>query len=82
MATAHDSHAEYHHGDMDVHEQAATFHGVMGLFKWGSLAVAAALILLTFWFCTPAGFLPGFIVAAVVAILGIVFLRGKKTAGH
>lgn len=82
MATAHDSHAEYHHGDMDVHEQAATFDGVIGLFKWGSLALASALILLVFWFCTPAGFLPGFVVALIVAILGIVFLREKKTAGH
>ena len=82
MASAHDSHASYHPGDMNLTEQSATFQGVMGMFKWGSLAVAASLILLVLWFCTPAGFLPGFVVAAVVVILGVVFLRETKSATH
>ena len=82
MATSHDSHAEYHPGHMNISEQASTFHSVMGLFKWGSLAVAASLVLLTLWFCTPAGFLPGFVVALIMVILGVIFLREKPSAAH
>ena len=36
-----------------------TFHGFMALTKWGSLALAAALVFLVIWFCTKAGFLGG-----------------------
>jgi hypothetical protein len=82
MASSHDAHAhtDYVPGEMPIQEQASTFHGVMGLFKWGSLFTAAALVLLVFWFCTPAGFVPGFIVALILLVLGGVFLREKKTA--
>lgn len=83
MATAHDSsHAEYHPGDMPIEEQKATFTGVVGMFKWGSLFTAAALILLTMWFCTPAGFFPALVVAVIVLVLGVVFLRTKPEAEH
>ena len=71
-----------HHGEMPVQAQASTYHSVMGLFKWGALGVAALLVLLTLWFCTPAGFVPGFVVAVIMTILGVVFLRGGKTAAH
>ncbi len=74
--------AEHHHGDMPIKAQATTYHGVMGLFKWGSLVLAALLILLVFWFCTPAGFWPGLVVAAIVLIAGVAGLKGKKTAAH
>lgn len=74
--------SEYHRGDMDIHEQAATFDLFMGLTKWGSLAIAALLVLLVLWFCTPAGFLSGFISAAVMVALGVVFLREKPAAAH
>ncbi len=80
MASAHDSHAEYHSGQMNIAEQTSTFQSVIGMFKWGSLAVAASLVLLTLWFCTPAGFLPGFVVALVMVILGVIFLRAKPAA--
>ena len=83
MATAHDSHDHYHSGDMDIHEQTSTFHSVMGMFKWGSLAVAASVTLLVLWFCTPAGPLPGIVVALIMVILGVAFLREKKSpAAH
>jgi xanthine/uracil/vitamin C permease (AzgA family) len=72
----------HHHGDMPVQAQASTYHGVMDLFKWGALAVAALLVLLTLWFCTPAGFVPGLVVAAILVILGVVFLRGGKSGAH
>jgi len=82
MASVHDSQTDYHPGAMNINEQTSTFHTVMGLFKWGSLAVAASLVLLTLWFCTPAGFGPGFVISAILVILGVVVLRGKKSAAH
>jgi hypothetical protein len=72
----------HHHGDMPVQAHVSTYSWVMGLFKWGALGVADLLVLLTLWFCTPAGFVPGLIVAAIMVILGVVFLRGGKTAAH
>ena len=74
--------SDYHHGDMDVTEQTATFHLIMGMTKWGSLALASALVLLVVWFCTPSGFWPGLISALVVLVLGIQLLKEKKGAAH
>ena len=39
--------SEYHRGEMDISEQAATYHAVMGMTKWGSLAIGVALLTLT-----------------------------------
>jgi hypothetical protein len=72
----------YHRGDQDIHEQVETFHLVMNITKWGSLAIAAMLLMLVLWFCTPAGFVSGFISAAVLVVLGIALLRSKPEAGH
>lgn len=74
--------SEYHRGEMNIDEQVATFHLFNGMTKWGCLALAALLALLTFWFCTPAGFLPGFISAAVITVLGVIVLRDKPDSGH
>ena len=74
--------SEYHRGDMDISEQVATFNLFNGLTKWGSLAIASMLLLLVLWFCTPAGFLAGFIGAVVLSGLGVVFLREKPEADH
>lgn len=74
--------SEYHRGEMKIDEQVATFHLFNGMTKWGSLALAAILPLLTLWFCTPAGFVPGFITAVVVTVVGIVLLRDKPDAAH
>ena len=74
--------SEYHRGDMDISEQVATFHLFNGLTKWGSLVLAALLLLLVLWFCTPAGFMAGAISAVVLTVLGIVFLREKPAADH
>lgn len=73
---------EYHRGEMDISEQTSTFHAVMGMTKWGSLAIATALLVLTLWFCTPAGFFGGVIPGVVLAVAGIFFLREKKDGGH
>ena len=66
---------DYHHGEMDITEQASTFHLVMGMTKWGSLVLASFLLFVVLWFCTPsAGF--------ILLVLGIVFLREKPAPAH
>lgn len=82
MATAQDHTAEHRPGEMNISEQSSTFHSVVGMFKWGSLAVAAALVLLTLWFCTPAGFVPAVIVALIMVVIGVFVLRGKASGSH
>ena len=72
--------SDYHRGEMDIQEQVSTFNLVMGLTKWGSLVLAAFLLFLVLWFCTPAGFLAGFISGGVRLALGIVLLRSKPEA--
>jgi hypothetical protein len=74
--------SEYHRGEMDISEQVATFHLFNGLTKWGSLGIAAFLAMITLWFCTPAGFLGGFITAAVMVVLGSLLLREKPAEAH
>jgi hypothetical protein len=72
--------SDYHRGEMDIHEQAATYNFVMGLTKWGSLTIAVAVLFLTLWFCTGAGFLGALVTAVVVAAIGVLLLRGD--GGH
>lgn len=74
--------SEYHRGEMDIHEQVATFHLVMNITKWGALLVAVGVLTTTLWFCTATGFLGGAIAGAVVLALGIVFLREKPATDH
>ena len=74
--------SDYHHGEMDIHAQQATFHLVMGMTKWGSLAVVTGVLFLTLWFCTAAGFLTAFISAAILAAVGIFALRDRSAATH
>jgi len=81
MADPHhaDSH-DYTRGEMAIGEQNATWALFMVMAKYGSLVVAASLVLLTLWFCTPAGLIPGVIAFVVVMIAGIAFLRSG--GGH
>jgi len=74
--------SEYHRGEMEISEQVATFNLFNGMTKWGSLALAALLALLVLWFCTPAGFLAGFVTAAVLVVVGVIVLREKPDAAH
>jgi hypothetical protein len=73
--------SEYHRGEMDIHEQVSTFHAFNLLTKWGSLATVVALLVLTLWFCTDAGFLGGLVTGLVVTAIGVAVLREKKTKG-
>ena len=72
--------SDYHRGEMDIAEQTATFHLVMGMTKWGSLILAAFLLFVTLWFCTSAGFMGGAISGIVLAIVGVILLRAKPAA--
>ena len=75
---AKQAHGDYHRGDMDIHAQLGTYHA-FGLFsKWGSLAIAVALLMLTLWFCTSVGFFGGLIPGLVVAVAGILVMRERK----
>ncbi|MEG1452644.1 aa3-type cytochrome c oxidase subunit IV [Brevundimonas sp.] len=76
--TAHD----YVHGQMEVSAQASMFNLFVSMTKWCSLAMAALLVLLVLWFAVGAGFITGFISAAVVTAIGIFVLRGKKSEEH
>jgi hypothetical protein len=67
---------------MDIQEQAATFDAFGKMVKWGSLAIAALLVMLILWFCVPMGFFAGLFAAIVLAAVGIFFLREKPDAGH
>ena len=73
---------DYHRGEMDIQEQAATYDAFGKMTKWGSLAVAVLVTFFTLLFCTPAGFIGAAITAVVMTVLGVVFLREKATPGH
>ena len=73
---------DYQRGEMDIHEQSATFEAFGKMTKWGSLAIASLLLTITLWFCTSAGFIGGVIPGIVLAALGVVFLREKPASAH
>jgi len=72
--------SEYHRGDMDIHEQTATYHLFVMMAKWGSLALAALLVFLVLVFCTPTSFIGAAIVGLVIAVGGVVVLKEKGDA--
>jgi hypothetical protein len=72
---------EHTHGEMDIVEHATTFHHFLQFTKWGSLAIAAAVLFLAMWFCTGAGFLGAAVTAIVVLIVGVMVLREKHSHG-
>jgi hypothetical protein len=69
--------SDYVHGEMPADEHERTFHGFIKLTKWGSLYLAATLLMITLWFCTAAGFVAGVICAAVLIGLGTLVLSEK-----
>jgi Na+/proline symporter len=74
--------SEYHHGEMDASEQKSFYSGFMSFTKWNCLFLAALLVLLVVWFCTPGGVVPGLISGLVVLILGWMALKKKPGAAH
>lgn len=74
--------SDYHRGEMDVSEQTKTFHLIMGMTKWGSLALAAFLLFIVLLTCTATGFMGSAISGVVLLALGIMLLREKPAADH
>ena len=74
--------SDYTRGEMDIAEQTATFHLVMGMTKWGSLYLASILFFFVLLFCTHTGFMGSAISAVVLAAVGTVLLREKPAAAH
>lgn len=74
--------SDYHRGEMDIAEQTATYHLVMGLTKWGSLVTAASILFFSLLFCTDTGFLGSAAWAVVVMVAGVLLLREKKGKAH
>jgi hypothetical protein len=74
--------SDYHRGEMEITEQTSTYHLVMGLTKWGSLALASFLVWVVLLTCTPTGFMGSTISGLVLLVLGIIFLREKPAADH
>ena len=70
--------SEYHRGEMDIHEQSATYDGFLGMTKWGSLAITVGVLFFTLLFCTSAGLLGSFVTSIIVTVIGVLLLRGKK----
>ena len=73
---------DYHHGEMDVHEQVRTYHSFLVISKWGSLVLATGVLFFALLFCTKTGFLGSAASAFVLAVLGTLLLRERKNAGH
>ena len=71
--------SEYHHGEMDVRDQQATFRSVMKATKWSCLVLAVGVLFFTLLFCTTAGFFNAALAAVVVAALGVFFLRERPS---
>ena len=74
--------SEYHRGEMDIHEQASTYHLFIMLTPWGSLITASLLVFLVLVFCTPTSFIGALAVGVVMSVLGFVVLRDKGGEAH
>lgn len=82
MADPHpaDSNDAYVRGSQEISEQGSTFHAFMGLAKWGSLVIAALLLLLVLWFQPGGSLLTGLIAAVVMLVAGWFLLKSGKAA--
>jgi hypothetical protein len=68
---------DYTRGDMIIEEHEKTYDGFLKMTKWGSLYLAALVLFLTLWFCTPAGFIGSAITALVLVGIGTLVLSEK-----
>ncbi len=83
MADHHDhSNDHYVHGEMDIEQHKSTYALFGNMTKWGSLAIAVALIFLVILTCTKLGLMTAAIVAVVVAVAGWSLLRTKADPAH
>jgi small-conductance mechanosensitive channel len=78
MADPHHASDAYVRGSQEIREQESTFDAFMGLTKWGSLFLAALLVLLVLWFQPGGSLIAGLISAGVLAVAGFFFLKSSK----
>lgn len=78
----HDSHSDYVHGEMDIHQHRGTYELFGNLTKWGSLNLAVLLVFIVILTCTQLGFITAFVSAAVLAVAGWLMLKKKADPGH
>jgi hypothetical protein len=74
--------ATYHHGQMDVSAQAASYRLFGTLTKWASLGVAVLVLMLVLWFCLGVGFLGGLVPGLILLGAGVYFLRARPVRNH
>ena len=79
MANSHDAHDAYVRGSQEISEQKSTFDAFVALSKWGSLVIAVALLFLVVWFQPGGAFIPAFISAAVLMVVGYFILKSPKS---
>jgi type IV secretory pathway VirB6-like protein len=62
------------HGNMEISDQKATFHGFLMATVWGCGLVAQLVALLTLAFAIGAGWWPGFVALVLIGVaLGLTF---------
>lgn len=71
MATA-DQHYSDQTPDVVVHER--TYHAFSILIRWSMLLIGDAIVVLTLWFATSAGFVGAALVGLIVFVLGYIFV--------
>ncbi len=71
---------DYTHGEMTIAEHRRTYAGFIKMSKWGSLYIAAAVLLFTLWFCTAVGFVGALITVVILVVLGTLLLGEKRKA--
>lgn len=69
--------SDYTRGEMIVEEHEKTYSGFLKVTKWGSLYLAATILFLVLWFCTPAHFLGALITAVILLVIGTLALSEK-----
>jgi hypothetical protein len=69
--------SDYTRGEMEIQEHTRTYAGFVKMAKWGSLYIAALILFITVWFCTPGGFSGGLISALVLIGVATLTLSEK-----
>ena len=68
--------ADQHYGDQtpDVVVHERTYHAFSILVRWSMLLIGDAIVTLTLWFATPAGFWGAAVTGLIVFVLGYIFV--------